>query len=135
MGRVLGVVQHRLEGGLELGLTGDDRAGVGVAVEPGEVAAGDFHPDAVPRLENVAGGPQVNGVAVGLRPGSTSVGETAESRYLARMMPSVRLRAHPSSHTSTSLAVKSVSVAEVAAQRVTVTGPVTSVSRCNGGVE
>jgi hypothetical protein len=34
------------------------------------------------------------------------------------MMPSVRLRAQPQSDTSTSLAVKSVSGAEVAAQEV-----------------
>ena len=58
-----------------------------------------------------------------------------ESRYRARIMPSVRFLAQPFSQTSTNLAVKSVSVADVEAQRVTVTGPVTSVSSSKGGVE
>ena len=43
----------------------DDPAGIGITVEAGEVAAGYLQPDLVPRLEHVAGGPQVNGIAIG----------------------------------------------------------------------
>ena len=39
-------------------------AGVGVPVEPREVAAGNLQPDPMPLLEHVAGGPEVDGVLV-----------------------------------------------------------------------
>src|SRR5690348_13556426 len=45
-------------------------------------------------------------------PGFISSGFSRESRYRARMMPSVRFCANPLGQTSTSLAVKSVSTAE-----------------------
>ena len=48
-------------------------------------------------------------------PGVTGWDSSVPLRYRARMMPSVRLRAEPHASTSTSLAVKSVSAAEVAA--------------------
>src|ERR1035438_5881740 len=49
-------------------------------------------------------------------------------------MPSVRFCARPSGNTSTSLAVKSVSRAEVAAYNTTRTGPMTSTSLRRGAV-
>src|SRR6266487_2551604 len=49
-------------------------------------------------------------------------------------MPSQTFRARPSGHTSTSLAVKSVSRAELAAHSSSATGPVTSRS-CSSGAE
>ena len=56
----------------------------------------------------------------------SGAGSASESRYRARMMPSVRKIARPSGNTSTSLPVKSVSGAEEEAYSVSDTCPVTS---------
>ena len=48
------------------GVRSDGLTGVGVAVEAGEIAAGDLEPYPMPFLEQVAGGPQVDGVLVDL---------------------------------------------------------------------
>ena len=57
-----------------------------------------------------------------------------ESRYRARMIPWATLVALPPGATSTSLAVKSVSGADDAAHRTTLTGPTTSRSAGSGGL-
>src|ERR671937_1824788 len=61
MGRV---VVDGLAGHLEPGILAEGVAGVGVAVIHGEVTAGDLEPDLVTRLEQVAGRPDLDGVAV-----------------------------------------------------------------------
>src|ERR1700683_876565 len=70
-----------------------------------------------------------------MSPGWANSGLSKTCRYLIRSMPSVRLRASPSGNTSTSLAVKSVSAADVAAYSTTRTGPVTSRSCFKGALE
>ena len=87
------------------------------------------------------------GIAVGISSGANLLGalEIAHEqgvgacvrvplRYRARMIPSVRFRTHPHSHTSTSFAVKSVSTALDEAYSVTVTGPVTSIGSLSGSL-
>src|SRR5919197_3634947 len=64
MGGVLRAVQDGLQGWFEFAVLGDPPPRVGVTVEAGEVAAGDLHPDPMPRLEDIAGGPQVDRVAI-----------------------------------------------------------------------
>src|SRR4029078_8995640 len=68
-------------------------------------------------------------------PGVMSDGFSIESRYRARMIPSLRFCAKPFGQTSTSFAVKYVSTADDFAYRSSITGPVTSVSSVNGAVE
>ena len=63
-------------------------------------------------------------------PAASGVGTNAR----ARTIPSQRLMARPSAWTSTSLAVKSVSGAEVAAHSSTFTGPVISSGASSPGV-
>ena len=111
----------------ESGVRANRLSGVGVPVEPGEVAARDLKPNPVTLPEEVACGPQVDFVFVG------PVGALGE-RYLARIIPSARFLAYPEGLTSTSLATKSVSRAELDANSVTVIGPVTSMYCSNGGV-
>src|SRR5215467_13647273 len=65
MGGVLRAVQDGLQGWFEFGVLGNPSPRVGVPVEAGEVAAGDLHPDPMPRLEDIAGGPQVYRVTIG----------------------------------------------------------------------
>src|SRR6266540_7209070 len=64
MGGVLRAVQNGLQRWLERGVLGHPPPRVGVPVEAGEVAAGHLHPYPMPRLEDVAGGPQVDRVAI-----------------------------------------------------------------------
>ena len=61
---MLGAMADGLKGGNGLRLPPRLLPGVGVAVEPGEVAAGHFQADLVAFQENVAGGHQVDGVLV-----------------------------------------------------------------------
>src|SRR5215470_19148659 len=64
MGGVLRAVQDGLQGWFEFGVLSNPPPRVGVTVEAGKVAAGDLHPYAMPRLEDIAGGPQVYRVAI-----------------------------------------------------------------------
>ena len=64
MRRILDVVQNSLQHGLEVAVLGNPLPRVGVAIEAREVAAGDLYPDPVPRLEDIAGGPQIDRVAI-----------------------------------------------------------------------
>src|SRR5215813_13062209 len=66
MGGVLRAVQDGLQGWFELGVLGNPSPRIGVTVEAGEVAAGDLYPYPMPRLEDIAGGPQVDRVAIRL---------------------------------------------------------------------
>src|SRR5262245_12049679 len=58
--RTFGVVKDRLIRRPELGGFAERRAGVRIAVEPGEVAAGDLETDAVASGEHVACGPHLD---------------------------------------------------------------------------
>src|SRR5262252_2365143 len=64
MGGILRAVQDSLQGWLELGVLGNPPPRVGVPVEAGKVTTGDLHPDPMPCLEDVAGSPQVDRVAI-----------------------------------------------------------------------
>ena len=64
MGGILRAVPDSLQRWCEFGVLGDPPPRVGVAIEAREVAAGDLQPDPVSRLEDVAGGPEINGVAI-----------------------------------------------------------------------
>ncbi len=68
MAGVAGAVQDAVDGHGGLGgrFVGDDTAGVGVAVEPREVAAGDLEPDPVPGQEDVGRDGQVQADLDGL---------------------------------------------------------------------
>jgi hypothetical protein len=56
-GRVLFVVINRLGGFDGVGFGGDGGSRIGIAIEAGEIAAGDFQTDAMALLEDVAGTP------------------------------------------------------------------------------
>src|SRR5712691_2261970 len=64
MGGVRRAVQDSLQRWLEFGVLGNPLPRVGVPVEAGEVAAGHLHPYPMPRLEDIAGSPQVYSVAI-----------------------------------------------------------------------
>ena len=63
---MLGAVADCLKGSHGLGFSPGLLSGVGVAVESGEIAAGDFQADSVTLQEYVAGGHQVDCVLVNL---------------------------------------------------------------------
>ena len=63
---MLGVVADGLKGGHGRGFLPRLVPGVGVSVEPGEVAAGDLQTDLVPFQEDIAGRYQVYRVLVNL---------------------------------------------------------------------
>ena len=66
MGGVLGGVHNGLAGGCQAVIHAQRRAGVGIAVKAGEVAAGNIHPQAVAGGAKLAGRPQVNGIFIDL---------------------------------------------------------------------
>ena len=59
-------MKYRLHSRFQFGVLSDRVAGVGVAVETGEIAAGDLHPNLMSHFEHIAGGPQVYAVFVDL---------------------------------------------------------------------
>ena len=102
-------------------------AGIQVAVEAREVAAADFKPNPVAFQKHVARGPQIDFVLVDLA-GHDGLGRRSSwtrDNGRAECLPSDCAQSRRA-HTSTSLAVKSVSTAEDLAKRSSVTGPVTS---------
>ena len=64
MGWVLGIVVDGLLGDVKFGIGARIAAGVQVAIEAGEVAAGNFQTDAMAGFEKVAGLPQLETVFV-----------------------------------------------------------------------
>ncbi len=59
-------MHHGLQGRAGLGIGKQVVSGLGIAVEAGKVARADFQPDTMPRLEDVAGGAQINRVFIDL---------------------------------------------------------------------
>src|SRR5919204_5095049 len=64
VGGMRAVVQDLLMGHPQLGVGAEGVAGVGVAVPAREATGGHLQPDAVARLEDVAGSPQVDHIFV-----------------------------------------------------------------------
>src|SRR5712692_1056800 len=62
---MLAVVQDPLVCYGQFGISAKVVAGVGVAIPTGEVATGHVQADAMPSLEDIAGGPQVDLILVG----------------------------------------------------------------------
>src|SRR5208283_2471912 len=60
------VVKDGVGGGGPLGGSGGGFTRVQVAIEPREIAAGDFQADAMARSKNVAGGPKIDGEGIEL---------------------------------------------------------------------
>ncbi len=120
-------VQNRVCGLHEVRIVGAAFAGVQVAIEAREVAAGDFEPDPMALQKDVAGGPEVDLVLVDLAgvDGVSALASWTRGSGRAGFLRSDSARTR-SGQTSTSLPVKSVSTAEDLANRSSVTGPVTS---------
>ena len=57
---MVAIVEDGLLGGEQLGVGAEGFAAVGIAVEAGEIAAGNLQADAVPLPEEVAGDPEIN---------------------------------------------------------------------------
>src|SRR5271157_2227874 len=60
------VVQDGVVGRSPLGGSGGGFAGVQIAIEAWEIAAGKFQSNAMPRAKHVAGGPQIDGERIDL---------------------------------------------------------------------
>ena len=58
------IVEYGLVGNHRLMFCGDVAAGIGIAIEPREVAAGDLKPDAMSRFEDITCAQQIDGIFV-----------------------------------------------------------------------